>query len=65
MNKCQCAGLINLTSGRFYEAIGSWIGNRNLWHRGVAQQMRGRSQIAIGDAQKIIKSCVKRTQLSS
>lgn len=64
MNKRQCLGTISLMIGRSYEATGRLIGNRNLAHSGVELQMRGKSQIAIGDAQKIIKSCVKRTRLS-
>lgn len=65
MNKCQCLGMISVLIGRSYEAVGRLIGSRNLAHSGVVLQMRGKSQIAIGDAQKIIKLCVKRTRLSA
>lgn len=63
MNKRHCIGTVNLLTGRLYELVGRLVGNHNLAHSGVALQMRGKSQIAVGDAQRIIKSCMKRTQL--
>ena len=65
MNKRHCIGTVNLLAGRLYEATGRLVGNRNLAHSGVTLQIRGKAQIAIGDAQRIIKSCVKRTQLTA
>ena len=65
MNQRQCSGALSVVTGTVYESLGRLVGNRNLAHAGVTLQIRGRSQIAIGDAQKIIKSCVKRTQLSA
>lgn len=63
MNKRHCIGTLHLLKGRLYESTGQLVGNRNLAYSGVALQMRGKSQIAIGEAQRIIKSCVKRSQV--
>lgn len=62
MNQRHCIGIAHLLTGRLCEATGQLVGNRNLAHSGVSMQMRGKSQIAIGEAQRIIKSCLKRSQ---
>ena len=63
MNKAHCVGRLNLLTGKVYEGAGRLVGNRNLVYSGVALQMRGKSRIAVGEAQQIIRSCVKRTGL--
>lgn len=65
MNLHQASGIKNLVVGIILEGVGRLIANNHLQQSGFALQVRGRSQSAIGDAQNIIKGCVKRNGLVS
>lgn len=62
MNQRQCSGALQIFAGRVSEFSGRMVGNRNLMQTGVTMQIRGRASMVIGDAQRVIQSCMKRSQ---
>lgn len=60
MNRCQMRGIAGYIAGQIEEGIGKLIGNARLAHSGHRRQIAGKARKAIGDAQEIIKDCVRR-----
>jgi uncharacterized protein YjbJ (UPF0337 family) len=60
MNKYQARGIAIYFIGRAQEGMGRITGNQRQQAKGFEKRMIGKAKIAIGDAQEIIKTCVKR-----
>jgi hypothetical protein len=64
MNGCKIKGIILVMSGSVQARIADLVGNSQLGYAAHARIMHGRSSIAIGDAQAIIKRCLRRSAQS-
>ncbi len=60
MNKCLLKGVSIYSLGLTQELFGRLLGNNRLQVAGAHMQISGKCQIAVGDAQKIIRDCLKR-----
>lgn len=60
MNARQGSGWLRYMNGCSIAVVGKLIGNPDLKRRGYEQQVRGRADIVIGEAQSLIKRCIKR-----
>ena len=61
MNACEISGMLIFLAGRAQESFGELIGNRKLELEGHRRKIIGKSRMAIGDAQKVIANCVRRS----
>lgn len=61
MNKCQIRGIAGYLAGQIEETAGKLLGNTRLEHAGHRRKIAGKARKAIGDAQQIIKQCVRRS----
>ncbi|HTD06882.1 CsbD family protein [Undibacterium sp.] len=59
MNKSLLKGLSTYSLGLTQELFGRLLGNNRLQVTGLHKQVSGKCQIAVGDAQKIIRHCLK------
>jgi uncharacterized protein YjbJ (UPF0337 family) len=59
MNKGLLKGASMYSLGWTQEMFGRLLGNNRLQIAGVHRQVRGKCQIAVGDAQRIIRHCLK------
>lgn len=55
MNKDQAKGRIDAAKGKMKEIAGKVVGNKNLEHEGVIQNIGGKAQADFGDAKEDIK----------
>ena len=62
MNKSLLKGLSMYSLGLSQELFGRALGNSRLQVAGVHLQVSGKCQIAVGDAQRIIRHCLKRQE---
>ncbi|GGC76081.1 hypothetical protein [Undibacterium terreum] len=62
MNKSLLKGLSIYSLGLTQEMCGRFLGNNRLQVSGVHMQVSGKCQIAVGDAQSIIRDCLKRQE---
>ncbi len=60
MNRNQAKGTTMYFIGKIQQTFGRFTGNQRLQTKGFQRQITGKAKIAIGDAQKIIKNCIKR-----
>ncbi|HEY4317618.1 MAG TPA: CsbD family protein [Herbaspirillum sp.] len=63
MNMNIVIGHTRTLFGVCQQTAGRVMGNRTLAEAGQRRYFAGRSQVAVGDAQKIIKDCISRLQL--
>jgi len=61
MNSCKIKGMILVMGGRIQARIADLVGNSQLGYAAHARIMHGRSSMAVGDAQEIIKRCLQRS----
>jgi len=59
MNKCLLKGLSIYSLGLTQQVFGRLLGNDRLQSAGVHLQVSGKCRIAVGDAQRIIRRCLK------
>ena len=64
MNGCKIKGIILVMGGNFQARVAHIVGNAQLGHAAHARIMQGRSSIAVGEAQEIIKRCLLRSSQS-
>lgn len=60
MNRNQAKGTAMYFIGKIQQLVGRFTGNQRQQTKGFQRQITGKAKIAIGDAQKIIKNCIKR-----
>ncbi|WP_394781212.1 hypothetical protein [Undibacterium sp.] len=60
MNKSLLKGVCIYSLGLSQEMFGHLLGNNRLQVAGAHMQISGKCQIAVGDAQRIIRLCLKR-----
>lgn len=63
MNRNQAKGLVMVAIGKIQQNIGRLVRSQRYQSKGFQRQITGKAKIAIGDAQKIIKSCVKQENM--
>ena len=61
MNGFKIKGLMLVVGGRLQARYATLVGNSQLGYSAHARIMQGRSSIAVGDAQEIIKRCLRRS----
>ena len=61
MNAHQISGMLTFLVGTCKESIGATIGNRSLELAGYQDKMSGKSKMTIGEAQRIIQRCMRRS----
>ena len=61
MNGCKIKGIILVMGGSIQARIAHLVGNSQLGYAAHANIMHGRSSMAVGDAQEIIKRCLRRS----
>jgi uncharacterized protein YjbJ (UPF0337 family) len=59
MNRNQAKGMTMYLLGTIQQTVGRIIGNQRQQTKGFQRQITGKAKIAIGDAQKLIKNCIK------
>jgi uncharacterized protein YjbJ (UPF0337 family) len=59
MNTNQAKGTMLYLLGTIQQKIGRFIGNQRQQTKGFQRQITGKTKIAIGDAQEVIKNCIK------
>lgn len=64
MNRNQVQGMTMYLLGTFQQTVGRFIGNQRQQTKGFQRKITGKAKIAIGDAQKLIKNCIKQGQSS-
>jgi uncharacterized protein YjbJ (UPF0337 family) len=64
MNKCQLSGAAIYLVGKLGEQVGRLIGNNRLQTASYQKQIAGKAKYAVGDAQQLIKHCMKRQDRS-
>ncbi|MES2104773.1 MAG: CsbD family protein [Pseudomonadota bacterium] len=62
MNKSLLKGLSMYSLGLSQELFGRVLGNSRLQVAGIHMQVGGKCQIAVGDAQRIIRHCLKQQE---
>lgn len=60
MNRNQANGMRIYLLGKIQQTVGRFIGNQRQQTKGFQRQITGKAKMAIGDAQKILKNCIKR-----
>lgn len=60
MNRNQVNGMAMYVLGKIQQTVGRFTGNQKQQTKGFQRQITGKAKIAIGDAQKILKSCINR-----
>lgn len=60
MNRNQAKGMAMYVVGKIQQTAGRFTGNQRQQTKGFQRQITGKAKIAIGDAQKLIKNCIKR-----
>ncbi|HEY5801942.1 MAG TPA: CsbD family protein [Burkholderiaceae bacterium] len=58
MNRCQMKGALLTVLGTMQLRAGDLIGNPRLANRGHLRLIEGRSALAVGEAQQLIKRCL-------
>jgi hypothetical protein len=61
MNGCKIKGIMLVMGGSIQARVAALVGNSQLSYAAHARIMHGRSSMAVGDAQEIIKRCMRRS----
>ena len=61
MNKAQMSGTVAWTLGTVQMHVGRLVRNRRVESSGFNRRIAGSARRAIGDAQSVIKRCIKST----
>lgn len=59
MNRNQAQGMTMYIVGTVQQIVGRVIGNQRHQTKGFQRKITGKAIIALGDAQKLLKSCIK------
>lgn len=65
MNQNQISGIASILFGSMQMRTGRMIGNPQLELRGARLRNSGSNQRCVGEAQELIKACIKRQRQSS
>ena len=59
MNRNRAQGMMMYLLGTAQQTVGRFIGNQRHQTKGFQRKITGKAKIAIGDAQKLVKNCLK------
>jgi uncharacterized protein YjbJ (UPF0337 family) len=60
MNKDQVKGTLKDAAGKFQSKVGQLTGNKAQENKGIAKQVEGQTQKAVGDVEEVVKDVVKK-----